>query len=127
MECGREMADQILGAELLERAGSDHLSWLGDQDETLRAIRDPAREDTVATAVPAGRVGHYLGPRADGGATLMPRWTGSTSRGRQHQSEIAQRLYLSPRIVETHVAQVMQTLGLARRAEIAAEGSRQGL
>jgi len=41
--------------------------------------------------------------------------------------EIGQRLFLSARTVETHVAHVMQKLGLGRRTEIAADGSQRGL
>jgi DNA-binding CsgD family transcriptional regulator len=38
--------------------------------------------------------------------------------------QIAERLYLSPRTVQTHVSHVMRKLDLARRSEIAAEASR---
>ena len=38
--------------------------------------------------------------------------------------QIAARLYLSPRTVQTHVSHIMRKLGVARRSEIAAETSR---
>jgi pimeloyl-ACP methyl ester carboxylesterase len=38
--------------------------------------------------------------------------------------QIAARLYLSPRTIQTHVSHVMRKLDLARRSEIAAEASR---
>ena len=38
--------------------------------------------------------------------------------------QIAARLYLSPRTVQTHVSHIMRKLGAARRSEIAAETSR---
>lgn len=38
--------------------------------------------------------------------------------------QIAERLYLSPRTIQTHVSHIMRKLGIARRSEIAAETSR---
>ena len=38
--------------------------------------------------------------------------------------QIAARLYLSPRTIQTHVSHIMRKLGVGRRSEIAAETSR---
>jgi hypothetical protein len=37
--------------------------------------------------------------------------------------QIAARLYLSPRTIQTHISHIMRKLGIARRSEIAAETS----
>jgi len=128
VECGRALADQIPGAHLLERTGPDHLYWLGDQDETLLAIRDLLGRTPFAAGVPSGRAGRPPRPRSGWESindaemdVVRLLVAGHTNR------EIGQRLFLSARTVETHVAHVMQKLGLARRTEIAAEGSRRGL
>ncbi len=128
VECGRALADQIPGAHLLERTGPDHLYWLGDQDETLLAIRDLLGRTPFAAGVPSGRAGRPPRPRSGWESITDAEMdvvrllvAGHTNR------EIGQRLFLSARTVETHVAHVMQKLGLARRTEIAAEGSRRGL
>lgn len=128
VECGRALAGQIPGAHLLERAGSDHLYWLGDQNESLLAVRDLLRRTRFAAGVPSSRAGRPPRPRSGWESITDAEMdvvrllvTGHTNR------EIGQRLHLSARTVETHVAHVMQKLGLGRRTEIAAEGSRRGL
>jgi len=128
VECGRALADQIPEAYLMERTGSDHLYWLGDQDESLLAIRALLGRTRFAAGLPSGRGGRPPRPKSGWESITESEMdvvrllvTGNTNR------EIGQRLHLSPRTVETHVAHVMQKLGLGRRAEVAAEGIRRGL
>lgn len=128
VECGRALADGIPGARLLERTGSDHLYWLGDQDESLLAVRELLGRTRFAAHLLSGRTGRIPRPKSGWESITDAEMdvvrllvTGLTNR------EIGQRLHLSPRTVETHVAHVLQKLGLGRRTEIAAEGSRRGL
>ena len=119
VECGRFLAVHIDGAELLERSGEDHLYWLGNQDETLDAIR------SLLARLPGGAA-----PGSGRRAQRRPRfgWESLTeaelgivellTHGLTNR-QIGERLYISPRTVQTHVAHVLAKLGLTRRAEVA--------
>ena len=76
--CARHMAGRIPEAQYLELPGSDHMYWLGDQDETLSAIRSflaadaRRRPDRCAQAAPAAsldRLGESHGRGAGRGPT----------------------------------------------------------
>lgn len=128
VECGRALSEQIPDAHLLERTGSDHLYWLGDQDESLLAIRVLLGRTRFAPGLPTRQARRPPRPKSGWESITDSEMdvvrllvTGYTNR------EIGHRLHLSSRTVETHVAHVMQKLGHGRRTEIAAEGSRRGL
>jgi pimeloyl-ACP methyl ester carboxylesterase/DNA-binding CsgD family transcriptional regulator len=122
--CARYMARQIPEARYLELAGSDHMYWLGDQDETLHAIKVFLAETPEGGAVKA------LKRRRRRPSTGWESLTEAeldvvrlVAEGLTNH-EIASRLYVSPRTVQTHVAHVFLKLGVSRRAEVAAEASR---
>jgi pimeloyl-ACP methyl ester carboxylesterase/DNA-binding CsgD family transcriptional regulator len=121
--CGRYMAEQIPGARYVELPGSDHMYWLGDQDQTLSAVRSLLAEtpDGAAVKTVKRRRRPSIGWESLTEAELeVVRLVtdGLTNR------EIGSRLYVSPRTVQTHVAHVFLKLGVSRRAEVAAEASR---
>jgi pimeloyl-ACP methyl ester carboxylesterase/DNA-binding CsgD family transcriptional regulator len=122
--CARYMAERIPSARYLELPGSDHMYWLGDQDEILTALR------SFLTETPEGAAIGALKQRRRRPSTGWESLTEAeldvvrlVTEGLTNQ-QIATRLYVSPRTVQTHVAHVFAKLGVSRRAEVAAEASR---
>jgi DNA-binding CsgD family transcriptional regulator len=119
--CARYLAREIRGARYVELDGSDHMYWLGDQTATLEAIHEFVAETSAAPVVkrrrrrPATGWESLTDAELDVARLLMH---GLTNR------EIAARLYVSPRTVQTHVAHIFVKLGVSRRAEVAAEATR---
>jgi pimeloyl-ACP methyl ester carboxylesterase/DNA-binding CsgD family transcriptional regulator len=120
----RYMAERIPDARYLELPGADHMYWLGDQDETLSALRAFLAETPEGAAIKA------LKQRRRRPTTGWESLTEAeldvvrlVAEGLTNQ-QIATRLYVSPRTVQTHVAHVLAKLDVSRRAEIAAEASR---
>jgi DNA-binding CsgD family transcriptional regulator len=98
--------------------------WLGDQDQTLAAIRRFLAE------TPEGATIGVLKKRRRRPSSGWDSLTEAeldvvrlVAAGLTNQ-QIAKRLYVSPRTVQTHIAHVFAKLGASRRAEIAAEASR---
>jgi DNA-binding CsgD family transcriptional regulator len=124
VECSRFIATRIAGARYLEQPGEDHMYWLGDQDATLSAIRGflaGTPDGAPIAALRQSRRRPAAGWESLTGAEMdIVRLVAAGMTNRQ----IAARLYLSPRTVQTHVSHVMRKLGVARRSEIAAETSR---
>jgi pimeloyl-ACP methyl ester carboxylesterase/DNA-binding CsgD family transcriptional regulator len=124
VECARYIAARITGARYLEQLGEDHMYWLGDQDGTLSAIRDFLAG--TPDGAPIATLRRSRRRPAAGWESLTEAemdvvrlvTAGMTNR------QIAERLYLSPRTIQTHVSHIMRKLGIARRSEIAAETSR---
>jgi pimeloyl-ACP methyl ester carboxylesterase/DNA-binding CsgD family transcriptional regulator len=122
--CGRYMAERIPGARYLELPGSDHMYWLGNQDETLDAIR------TFLAETPDGAAVKALRRRRQRPALGWESLTETEldvahliAEGLTNQ-EIATRLYVSPRTVQTHVAHIFAKVGASHRSEVAVEASR---
>jgi pimeloyl-ACP methyl ester carboxylesterase/DNA-binding CsgD family transcriptional regulator len=122
--CARYMAERIPQARYLELPGSDHMYWLGDQDETLTALRSFLAE------TPEGAAIRELKQRRRRPSTGWESLTEAeldvvrlVVEGLTNQ-QIATRLHVSPRTVQTHIAHVFAKLGVSRRAEVAAEASR---
>jgi pimeloyl-ACP methyl ester carboxylesterase/DNA-binding CsgD family transcriptional regulator len=123
--CARYMAERILGARYVELEGSDHMYWLGDQDEVLYAVKS-FLADMVEDA-PLERMKQRRRRRPAAG------WESLTdaeldvvrlvAEGLTNR-EIAARLFVSPRTVQTHLGHVFAKLGLSHRAEVAAETAR---
>lgn len=95
-----------------------------DQDEMLRAIRAVARGEALFGASIAQRLMNFFAaPRPAAPAQLFPELT---DREREvldliaqgcNNTEIAQRLVLSPKTVRNHVSNVFSKLQVADRAE----------
>jgi len=124
VECARFTASRIAGARYFEQPGEDHMYWLGDQDGTLSAMRDFLAETPDGAPIAALRRSRRR--PATGWESLTEAemdvvrlvTAGMTNR------QIAERLYVSPRTIQSHVSHIMRKLGIARRSEIAAETSR---
>jgi pimeloyl-ACP methyl ester carboxylesterase/DNA-binding CsgD family transcriptional regulator len=127
VECGRYLATSIPHARYVEQPGEDHMYWLGNQDNTLQAIR------TFLSQLPQGAAINQLRPsrkRPSIGWESLTAAELDVVRLIAHgmtNPQIATRLYISARTVQTHVAHVMTKLGYVRRSEIAAEATRRGL
>jgi len=119
--CARYTAAHIPGARYLELPGSDHMYWLGDQKQTLEAIRV-----FLADTVPGAAVKQRRRRPSSGWESLTPtelevvRAVGAGLTNRQ----IAAQMWVSPRTIQTHIASVFRKLGATSRAEIAAEATR---
>jgi pimeloyl-ACP methyl ester carboxylesterase/DNA-binding CsgD family transcriptional regulator len=124
VECARFAAARIGGAQYVEQPGEDHMYWLGDQDRTLATLRDFLAGTPDGAPIAARRRSRRR--PSSGWESLTEAEldvvrlivSGLTNR------QIATRLYLSPRTIQTHVSHVMRKLDVARRSEIAAEASR---
>jgi pimeloyl-ACP methyl ester carboxylesterase/DNA-binding CsgD family transcriptional regulator len=120
VECGRYLAQHLPNATLLERDSADHMYWTGDQNSTITAIRNFLRARSPALQrMRRSRRPSYgwdsLTPTEIDVARLVAR--GMTN------PEIAQRLNVSSRTVQTHVAHILTKLDLSRRAEIATQST----
>jgi pimeloyl-ACP methyl ester carboxylesterase/DNA-binding CsgD family transcriptional regulator len=124
VECGRYLAERITGARYAELPGPDHMFWLGDQDQTLATIRSFLAETPDGATIKAlrqRRMKPAYGWESLTGAELeVARFVA----GGMTNQQIADRLYVSPRTVQTHIAHIFRKLGVARRSELAAEASR---
>jgi pimeloyl-ACP methyl ester carboxylesterase/DNA-binding CsgD family transcriptional regulator len=122
--CARYMASRIPGARYVELPGSDHMYWLGDQDKTLAAIKDLLAETAEGSPIRGLKRRHR---RASVGWESLTESELDVVRlvaeGLTNQ-EVAERLYVSPRTVQSHLAHVFTKLGLSHRSEVAAETTR---
>ena len=123
VECAHYLAEHIAGAVLHEQPAEDHIFWVGHQDDTLAAVRTLIGR-TLPDGVPA---------RARRPARPSSGWESLTAaeldivrlvaQGMTN-AQIAARLTISPRTVQTHVTHVLAKLDLRRRSEVAAELAR---
>jgi pimeloyl-ACP methyl ester carboxylesterase/DNA-binding CsgD family transcriptional regulator len=124
VECARFTASRITGAQYVEQPGEDHMYWLGDQNGTLSVIRGflaGTPDGAPIAALRQSRRRPAAGWESLTDAEMdVVRLVAAGMTNRQ----IAARLYLSPRTIQTHVSHIMRKLGAARRSEIAAETSR---
>lgn len=127
VECGRFLAQQIPGAKLHERDGTDHMYWLDRQDDTIAAIHDLLAGTARGASLKPMRATRN---RADSGwESLTPAELDVVRfvRAGLTTPQIAARLYLSPRTVQTHLTHVFRKLDLKRRSEVAVEAVRHRL
>jgi len=119
--CARYTAAHLPGSRYREMAGCDHIYWLGDQRESLDAIRT-FLADSAGVEKPKQRRRRP----SSGWESLTPselevvRGVGEGLTNRQ----IATRLWVSPRTVQSHLASVFAKLGAGSRTEVAAEAAR---
>src|SRR6266511_1011704 len=122
--CARYLASHIPRATYLELPGSDHIYWLGDQDKTLAAIRELLAE--TAEGAPIRDLKQRRRRPSAGWDSLTEAELDVVrlvAEGLTNQ-EAAERLYVSPRTVQSHLAHVFTKLGLSHRSEVAAETTR---
>jgi pimeloyl-ACP methyl ester carboxylesterase/DNA-binding CsgD family transcriptional regulator len=124
-ELGRELAAELPGASFVALDGADHFPWFGNSDAVLRGVLNALGVDGAAAV--------ELEPRTK---RLSTEGQDLTSREREvltlvasglSDSEIADRLMLSPHTVHRHVANVRTKLGLRTRAAAVAVAARRGL
>jgi pimeloyl-ACP methyl ester carboxylesterase/DNA-binding CsgD family transcriptional regulator len=123
--CARYMANTIPGARYLELPGCDHMYWLGNQDEVLSAIR--AFLAATLEGAPIERMKQRRRRRPSVGWESLTEAELDVVRlvaEGMTNPEIARRLFVSPRTVQTHLGHVFTKLGLSNRAEVAAEMTR---
>jgi pimeloyl-ACP methyl ester carboxylesterase/DNA-binding CsgD family transcriptional regulator len=118
---GREIAALLPRAELVTLPGDAHLPWHGDGDAVLRAIAPFL--GITAPHVPVGK------PDADVLDELSAREREVLALVAQGLSDtqIAERLVISPHTVHRHVANILAKLRLPTRAAAAARAARAGL
>lgn len=119
---GKYLADHIPGAKFVELSGMDHMYWCGDQDRILGEVR------SFLEGIPAGA---YLKRQRSRRPTFG--WEALTESEAAiadlagaglGNPEIAARLHLSRKTVESHLSHTYSKLGLQSRAQLAAELSR---
>jgi pimeloyl-ACP methyl ester carboxylesterase/DNA-binding CsgD family transcriptional regulator len=121
LRCAREVAALLPDAELVTLRGDAHLPWHGDGDAVLRAVA-PFLGIEAAPA-PVGE------PDTDVLAELSMRERevlGLVAQGLS-DTQIAERLVISPHTVHRHVANILAKLRLPTRAAAAAQAARAGL
>lgn len=121
VESGRYLATHVPGARYIEQASEDHMYWIGHQDATLAAIwetlaQTPHGSKLLQTRRPRrqARIGWESLTNAELDIVRL------LSAGMTNQ-EIANRLTISPRTVQTHVTHVLAKLGVSRRSEVAVQ------
>jgi pimeloyl-ACP methyl ester carboxylesterase/DNA-binding CsgD family transcriptional regulator len=118
LRAGQEVAGLVTGAELVVVSGDAHLPWDGDMSGSIRAIAP-----FLGLAQPA------MGTSLDGIGELSEREREVLRLVADglSDSDIAERLVLSPHTVHRHVANVRRKLGLRSRSAAAAAAARAGL
>ncbi|MEO6997349.1 MAG: helix-turn-helix transcriptional regulator [Terracoccus sp.] len=124
VECGRYLAEHILGAVFVEQDSEDHMYWVGHQDQIHDAIR------AILARTPGGQ---ELGIQRRHRRQSDVGWESLTAAeldiahlvaAGMTNRQIAERLTVSPRTVQTHVTHILAKLGRQRRSEIAVEATR---
>jgi pimeloyl-ACP methyl ester carboxylesterase/DNA-binding CsgD family transcriptional regulator len=121
LRCAREVAALLPDAELVTLRGDAHLPWHGDGDAVLRAVA-PFLGIEAAPA-PAGEPdAKVLGELSMREREVL----GLVAQGLS-DTQIAERLVISPHTVHRHVANILAKLRLPTRAAAAAQAARAGL
>jgi pimeloyl-ACP methyl ester carboxylesterase/DNA-binding CsgD family transcriptional regulator len=121
LQGGREVAALLPQAELVTLPGDAHLPWHGDGDAVLRAVAAfiGIKAPHVPVSNPDASVSEELSAREREVLTLVAQGLSDT--------QIAERLVISPHTVHRHVANILAKLGLPTRAAAAARAARTGL
>lgn len=119
--CARYAAAHVPGCAFRELPGSDHIYWLGDQRETIDSIRHFLGESVAGHALKLRRRRPSVGWESLTPMELeVARAVGDGLTTRQ----IAERLFVSPRTVQSHITNVLRKLDAKKRSAIAAEAAR---
>jgi DNA-binding CsgD family transcriptional regulator len=124
LAAARDIVARLPNAQLMVLPGADHVYWLGDQNARLQAIRSFLADQPAGAAIKGIR--ERRGRTRSGWESLTPAeldvvWL--VGQGFTNP-DIARRLYVSPRTVQTHMKHVFAKLGMSRRSEVAAEATR---
>jgi pimeloyl-ACP methyl ester carboxylesterase/DNA-binding CsgD family transcriptional regulator len=117
----REVAALLPRAELVTLPGDAHLPWHGDGDAVLRAVA--AFLGIKAPPIP---VSEPYASLLDDLSAREREVLGLVAQGLS-DTQIAERLVISPHTVHRHVANILAKLGLPTRAAAAARAARAGL
>jgi DNA-binding NarL/FixJ family response regulator len=127
-------SDQRFVSRMLEAGASGYLLKEGAFDELSRAIRNVAAgmdylSPSVTTGVVEASLGMAAGPKPSGPAELTPRQREVLQLIAEglNTKEVAARLHVSVKTVETHRQQVLKRLGLQGVADITRYAIREGL
>ena len=116
----RYLARRIPGARLVELPGIDHVPWVGDAEAVLREIESFLVGSHQRRRGPAFGIG-------SGALTDREREVVRLAVDGQTALEIARRLYISDRTVETHLANAYVKLGVQSRLELARRADELGI
>jgi DNA-binding NarL/FixJ family response regulator len=114
-------ADAQLAAEALRAGASGFVVKHAAGKELVAAIHEALRGGTYVTPQLSSEVLHRLaehGPAGAGPLTARQREVVSLLAAGRTMKEVAAALGLSPRTVETHKYQIMETLGLKTTADL---------
>jgi DNA-binding NarL/FixJ family response regulator len=123
-------ADAQLAAEALRAGASGFVVKHAAGKELVAAIHEVLRGGTYVTPQLSSEVLHRLaehGPAGAGPLTTRQREVVSLLAAGRTMKEVAAALGLSPRTVETHKYQIMETLGLKTTADLVRYALDQGL
>jgi pimeloyl-ACP methyl ester carboxylesterase/DNA-binding CsgD family transcriptional regulator len=109
---GRYLADHIPGAKLIELPGVDHVPWVGDAEAVLIEI-----EKFLVGSRPRSRSARFS--MGVGSLTQRESEIVQLALSGGTASDIARRLYISERTVESHLANAYIKLGVRSRVELA--------
>lgn len=119
VENSRYLAAHIAGAKLVELPGVDHWPWLGDADSAVAEI-----EAFLTGVRRARRPRQVWGP---GSLTTREHEVARLAVEGHRAADIAARLGIGERTVETHLANAYLKLGVTSKVELARQASRLGL
>jgi pimeloyl-ACP methyl ester carboxylesterase/DNA-binding CsgD family transcriptional regulator len=119
LEGSRFLEERIRGARLVELAGSDHWPWIGDADRVLAEV-----ETFVTGRRPSPRRRPASGPEA---LTQREREVMRLAAEGASARAIGDRLCISERTAEAHIAHAYLKLGIHSRVELARRAEAFGL
>jgi pimeloyl-ACP methyl ester carboxylesterase len=119
IEGSRYLAERVPGARLVEFPGADHWPWIGDADAVLAEI-----EAFLTGARRSRRDRPAWGPDA---LTRREREVARLAVDGFSARSIGERLFISERTAETHIAHAYLKLGVGSRVELARRAPELGL